>query len=359
MALVFEILLGVAILASFYVAYMSAKSWQVYQVVLVAFIFLASVGFFYLAARTMATHNAWRSLANRQQRELDDTVRQISETADGGPVDEKGQPNPLGARQLKEQLYKLAIDRGGVLYDVVVDGVKDGAVQLTMKSPEHGLVPKTVLFAFDQAPFEEGGRYQGEFRVVSVGENSPNVQVAPNLPTEAQLQRLATVKGPWTLYTTMPIDNSELFASLDDAARQAVLPKDSLQEYANPQRKLRDYEYLFHENFVQRSLLNDSISELNSNIARITADTKQTNDEVAYRETEKANLATDLAKFQYEQKAIATYRQSLEQLYGQVRDLLKTRYADNNRMAAELTAAQTKAAQEIDARSGPAGPAAN
>ena len=62
MDLILPIVLGVLILASFFVAYMSAKTWQVYQVVLVVFIFLGTVAFFYLGARTLATHKAWGEL---------------------------------------------------------------------------------------------------------------------------------------------------------------------------------------------------------------------------------------------------------------------------------------------------------
>ncbi len=360
MALALEIVLGLAILGSFYVAYMSAKVWPVYQAILVAMVFLGSVVFMYLAARTLATHNAWRTLAKRQQAELETVEQQRRELVDGGKMDEKGQPNPLGIRQLKEELYKRAVDRGGALFDVTVEGVKDGVVQLVLKSPEHGLVPKMVLFAFDQTPFEEGGRYQGEFKVVSVGEGTPNVQVAPNLPlTEAQAQRLAAAKGPWTLYTTMPVDDAALFATVDDATRQALLPKSSLQEYAKGDRKLRDYEYLFHENFVQRTKLTDSIAELTSNIDRMTADTKQTDEEAAYRTTEKGSLQVDLEKFEQERKAIAAYRQALEKLFGQTRDALRARFAANRQMDSELTASQLKAAREIDARGEKAAAAAN
>jgi hypothetical protein len=354
MALVFEILLGVVILASFYVAYMSAKAWPVYQAILVAFIFLGTVTFFYLAARTLATHNAWGAAAKRMQNELESVEKQTAELNRGGPVDDKGQPNPRGIVQLREDLYKLAVDRGGALFDVEVEGVKDGTVQLAFKAAGHGLVPKTVLFAFDQTPFEEGGRYQGEFKVDSVSEDGTKVQVSPNLPlNEAQTQRLAAAKGPWTLYTTMPIDDGALFAGIDEPTRRALVPPASLQEYASADRKLRDYEYLFHEDFVQRSMLADGISELNSNIQRTTADAKQTDEDAAYRATEKGNLQADLEKFRFESKAITQYRQTLETVFQQARESLRTRFAENKRMAAQLTAAQLKAAREIDQRTAP------
>jgi hypothetical protein len=354
MALVLEILLGVAVLASFYVAYMSAKTWQVYQVVLIVFVFLSAVVFFNMAALTLATHRAWRTAVKQRESELASVTKQIQEIQGDGPVD-ANVPAPKGIRQLKQELQKLATDRGGVFYDVAVAGVKEGVADLTLKSPEHGLVPGSVLFAFDQAKAEEGGRYQGEFKVVAVGEGekAATVQLTPNLPlTEAQMQRLAASKGPWTLYTTMPIDDAAVFANLDEKTKTALLPPASLSEYAAPDRKLRDYELLFHENYVQRSLLSDGISKVTTNIDRTTADVKEATEEIAYREMEKTSLQADLEKFQYERTQIAAYQKTLEKLFAELRDSLKSTFAKNKQWAAELTAAQWKGAEAINELTG-------
>jgi hypothetical protein len=353
MALAFEIVLGVLILASFFVAYMSSRTWPIYQVILAEFVFLAAIAFMYLGARTLATHNSWRKLVKDRDAQLADLERQIKETREGGPVDPtSGKATPPGVRQLRDQLHRLAIDRGGVMYDVAVDGVKDGSVQLTLKTPDHGLVANTVLFAFDQGNLDEGGRYRGEFKVTTAAENSPAIQVVPNLPlSEAQAKALAATKGPWTLYTTMPIDDAGLFAAMDEATRTALVPKDHLAEYAKADRTLRDYEQFFHASFVQRSLLADGIAKLASNIARTESDVKEATGEIAYRQTEMANLQGDLEKFQHEQQAIATYSQTLSRQYEQLRESLKATFVSARGRAAELTTEQLRAAAEIDQRS--------
>ena len=396
MALVLEIVLGLMILASFFVAYMSTRTWPIYQVVLVEFIFLGSVTFFYLGARTLATHKAWRTVVQTYEKQLETVEKQTQDMREG-ISDPSGQVTTKGIRQLKDQLAKLAMDRGGVFYDVAVEGVKDGVVQLTFKSPNHGLAPNSVLFAFDQARFRDGGRYQGEFKVASVAEDSPAVQLAPNLPlTESQTQRLAAAKGQWTLYSTMPIDDLTVDTSISDppapakkapaaagepGAEQAAGNEPAAEPVAaaeppapaeppavaepgaaaaNPpaaflaNRPLRDYEFFFHENYVQRSLLVDTISQLTSNIDRMAAALKHATDEIGYRTTENANLAGDLEKFQSEQKAIATYRRSLERMYAELRESLKATYVANKQAAADLTASQLKAAQEINDRAGAA-----
>ena len=350
MALVLEILLGAMILASFFVAYMSAKTWRIDQVVLLVFVFLAAVAFFYLGARTLATHRGWGQVIAQKQSELDALENQAKQLDEGGGQDASGKPLK-GIRVLRQDLEKMAVERGGVLYDVEVTGVKEGVVQLTFKTNDHGLVPNTVLFVFDQTPVAEGGRYRGEFKVVALVPDSPTVQVAPNLPlTPAEMQQLAGVKGPWTLYATMPIDDPATFASLDDQARAALLPKSSVAEFAKADRELRDYEGFFHESYVQRTLLADIIDKTTANIKRTEDDTKLANDEIAFRQGEKTDLQSDLSRFQGELKTIAGYQGTLGKVYQEVRESLKATFLAAKQRATELTVLQGKAAEEINQR---------
>jgi hypothetical protein len=351
MELLVPILLGVIILASFFIAYLSAQSWPVYQVVLVVFVLLGGVVFFYLGARTLATHKSWGEKVALLEKQIQEEEQKRLELV-GGDQNLTGQFQPGVIPKLQRELEVLVSDRGGALYDVPVESVKDGTAQLTFKGPDHGLVPNSVVFVFDQVAPAEGGRYLGEFKVVTAAENSPAVQIAPNLPlTAAQAKRLATSKGPWTLYSTMPIDDAELFAGMDEATRGALVPKESLAEYANKERKLRDYETFFRENYVQRSLINDAIEKTTSNVQRTEAAVEETKREIAYRTTEKGSLQADLEKFQLESREIATYRKTLEGMLTSVRGKLKATYLENRAKAAELTNWQLKAAEEIDRRS--------
>ena len=79
MDLIFPIVLGALVLASFFIAYMSSKTWQVYQAVLVVFIFLGTVAFFILGARTLATHKSWGELVRRTEQEIQTNEQQILE----------------------------------------------------------------------------------------------------------------------------------------------------------------------------------------------------------------------------------------------------------------------------------------
>jgi hypothetical protein len=189
--------------------------------------------------------------------------------------------------------------------------------------------------------------------VVEATADNPSVKIEPNLPlTESQLKRLETsIPGALVLYTTMPPDNALVFSRLEPAARQALLPPSVVEEYAKADRPLRDYHAYFHENYVQRGLLSDTIAQTTSNVQRMEAATAETNKESTFREGEKVALQGDLAKFQGEVKAIAAYETSLKQLLAQVATQLKATYLENRRAAESLTKAQLEAVEEINRQS--------
>lgn len=384
-------ILALAIVASLVAAYMSARTWPVYQAVLVAFVFLGLVAFFYLGARTLATHKAWRELVRNQKNELANLESQSLPLRGG--FSPQGEAVQGEIPQLKHRLALLSRARGGVYENASADSLANDVVQLTLKPPRvqvpdedaagepepdaeppaaetppgaaappageqpsapfvHGLVKDTALFAFDQKPVSDGGRYLGEFKVVEAAENSPVVKIAPNFPlTPEQRKRVETaVKGTWTLYTTMPADDATVFTSLDDARRQALLPPQSVQEFAKPDRALRDYQLFFRENYVQQSLLRDTIAKTTTNIERTVSATNEAMAEAKYREGEMSNLQADLEKFRLEVQAVTAYRKSLEQFLTDVRAKLKATYVANRQAATTLTRAQLDAEAEINQR---------
>lgn len=410
-------ILVIGIVASIAVAFLSARTWPIYQVVLVVFVFLGAVVFFYLGARTLATHKAWRDLVRQRESELAQLESQTVPLVGG--VDAQGHSVPGTIPQLQHELAMMASARGGVYYNVKANRIADGVVYVTLTpqgppppAPEagmpgqpipeqpipeqpipeqpipeqpipeqpvpgepvpeqpvgeqpaageaaekeafaHGLDVNSVVYAFDQKPVSEGGWYLGEFKVKAASKGSPDVQLTPNLPlTEAQTKRLdAAVAGTWTLYTTMPVDDPAVFATLDDAARQGLLPADRVDEYAQLDRSLRDYQAFFHENYVQRSLLSDAISKTTTNIERTNAATGEVKNEIGYRETEKTNLTTDLERFQSEVNAIASYQKSVEGELTKVRAARREAYIENRRSALAIERDQFEDAAEIDRRS--------
>jgi hypothetical protein len=404
------VLLGILVIglfASIYVAVMSSKTWPIYQTVLVVFVFIAAMVFFYFGARTLKTHQAWRQLYKNNLAQAEQLEAQILPLTGG--VDPQGHSVAGDIPRLEQELSQAVRARGGgVFYNVKATGLADGVLSVTLapagslppvekpaaapgeagaegaevdvaadqppaETPPaegapaegqpaaaageasaiaHGLVPGSIVFAFEQKSAQAGGRYLGEFKVTEGAGDNPNLKLAANLPlTDAQAKRLeAAANETLVLYTTMPPDDAQIFAAMDPAKRAEMLPPSLAEEYASADRPLHDFLTFFHEDYVQRGLISDTISQTTSNIQRIEAATAEVAKEATFRETEKTNLAAELTGFERETEAIAAYRKSLEDLLAQTRTQLKATYVENRNAAATLTRAQLEAADEINRR---------
>jgi hypothetical protein len=148
----------------------------------------------------------------------------------------------------------------------------------------------------------------------------------------------------------MPIDNAELFAGMDEAERQKMLPKASLKEFASKKRTLRDYEYLFHENLLECELIDDAMVKTQTDLDRTLAADKKAQEEIAYRKSEKADLTADLEKFRYEKQVVTKYAQALQAKAKSLHDALNAALANTARDAQQLNLLQLKAAEEINRR---------
>ena len=354
MGTLLEIFLLLVILSSFFLAYISAKSWRVYMVVLAEFVFLASVVFMYMAVRTLKTHRSWREAEIAWRMAVEKAEKQNQELETG--KEEQNRLVEEGIEQLKAELHQLVNDRGLVWFHVTPEKITDaGVCQVTIETPDpHEIVPKTVLFVFDETAVEpsgNGGHFLGEFRVTKAQAKNKTIEIEPNLPlTDEQRQRLKKAKGQWALYGMMPIDNAELFAGMDDAERQKLIPKASLKEFASKKRTLRDYEFYFHEYVIDREMVNDAMVKTQTDIDRAVAAEKKAQEEIAYRKSEKADLASDLEKFRYERTVVTKYAQALQEKAKALRVELTAALAATARDAAQYRQLQLKAAEEINRR---------
>jgi septal ring factor EnvC (AmiA/AmiB activator) len=353
MGSILQIAVLLAVLAALVLAFLSHKTMRIYNIVLMVLVFFATLCYAYLAARTLKTHESWMTAAKAKEAELAALEKKNDELAQG--VSDKTQPAVPGVRQLRLELHRIAIDRGGVWYEVAPEKIKadTGVVTVSIDAPEpHGLAEKMVVFVFD------ANQYLGEFQVAKAAAKSKSVDLAPNLPLDAaDLKRLSTSRAPWTMYQMMPLDDAKLIAKLSEDERQTLfrnVPKsqlsDLLTEYADPNRPLRNYQLIFHHNNQQLSLLQDDIGQINENIARTKAASAKVEEEIAYLEGEKVALQSDLKNFQREQAAIGDYAAKLQQQLGTVRNQLRAVYASTKKSAEELTALQLQAAEEINRR---------
>src|SRR5580704_2156716 len=158
MSTVVEIFVLLLILASFFLAYMGSKTWRIYQVILAWMCFAAALTFVYLAARTLKTHQSWRSAALAWEKAVNEVQTENTRLQEG---EESGaEIVEPGIDQLTTELHRAVLDRGTVWFGVKVDRLdpQTGKGELTIENPQpHDVVANMVLFVFEQQAVAQGG----------------------------------------------------------------------------------------------------------------------------------------------------------------------------------------------------------
>ena len=190
---------------------------SIWNKILVGLIAVASLGFFYLAARTLKTHTYWygkaaaaeaRDRATQGRQQAAHGRRREGRQAGGaghppaprGLVQAAGGPPP-GVVQLPGQGHSLGPRRG--------DGRDHGDHRQGL-SPTAS--PKRTCSTLSTTPtVRQKGRYLGEFVVTSVADKQVTLAPAVKL-NPREIDNLAAAKGTWTLYEVMPQDSHDIFA---------------------------------------------------------------------------------------------------------------------------------------------------
>ena len=207
---------------------------SIWNKVLIGLIIVASLGFFYMALRTLKTHQHWRESAQRHEDKIEQVQEDSRQLIEGAGEGEGYQP---GIDHLRLELNKLLVDRGRVWTDC-----KPQAGQQTQQTglvsvatDPRGIAPKTVLYVFEGTDVRQGGRYLGEFKVGKVDEANKLLELQPSMKmTPAELQRLAAStagNATWILYEVMPADGHQAFAHVDKEGLKKLFPAQTVEEY--------------------------------------------------------------------------------------------------------------------------------
>ncbi len=341
---------------------------SIWNKILIGFIFLGSAAFFYMAARTLKTHEHWRVSVRQHEEKVAEVLAENIELVDGG----EGEEARLGIDRTRLELHKLMIDRGRVWYNCEPGQVDaaTGALSLTTDLPDpHQITEKAVLAIVEESDFEGGGRYLGQFKVTEVAEKQLGMEPTMKMTPKA-LKRLSGSGGPWTLYEIMPVDNHETFAELDEEERRALLPETSVADYMKdgqpaeaddpPERlakdgktylrMLRDYEVLFRQYHRQRSIMIDLIEATRRDGQYIAAALADAKEQVQFRQKEIALLKTDLAEISRERDAVAAHHKILKEKLATLNESVALAMKTNSAMAGEIAKIQLEASRIIDER---------
>ncbi len=352
---------------------------SIWNKVLVGVIALASVFLFYMAANARKAELAWSDSARQHEKRIGQLNEQNRELLAGTDTEP-------GIRQLQVDLHKLLVDRRRVWPGCDPTSRKRGedTAEITVTinqtdakgQPNHGIANGTVLYAFEELNVKnkgeilgdfDVGQYLGEFAVTNT--NGKLVHLVPTCKLNTrEVDRLVKAKRPWVLYELLPRDSHEIFASLSDEQKKALLPVESLKDYLkdgkpaerdDPKecvvngkyvRPLFDYGIMFNDEYEKRMLLADTIVALQQDKqlvmdaldeARTQADLCAKDIAATKKEREKAERDRDV---------VAAHLKNLEKNLGDMEAWIARLTELNQAMAGRIAKLQLEAAQRIDRR---------
>jgi hypothetical protein len=388
------------ILASFVVAFFSARTWHWAYVVVVEAFILATAGFFILAAETLRINAVQRKEVANLQDQLDKFVAKNDALRSGtndtniiGQLQnqEPALKAPEGAEsipslaQVEHELLMATRLRGHVWRKVAAaTGVnpQTGAITIAPTPPGVKAEPGMLVFVFEDPPAAADGsqknaQYLGEFAVARVTPQQTTLQPVLGLD-DFERRRLSASRVPWVIYETMPIDQHEIFASKSDQELKAKLPAKSVNEYlrdgkpATPDddplrvvgydadnnrlppadiakavkkvysRRLRDYASEFDEKSRRRINLIADIDSVSKDIARLTSAQEVAKNLQTFREDERKKLTADLAGVTKEQQAVEQHLTQLNQQLARLRALTTELSRQNDQLAKQLAERQLR-----------------
>ncbi len=368
---------------------------SIWNKVLLGLIFVTSLVFMYMAARTLKTHETWRVAATKQEDRLEQINKEIKETLDA--VSEQNVIVEMGIEQLRQELFAILIDRGRVWNNCEPEKIvaETGEVRVKTDFPDednlpgrHGIHEKTILHVFEEgnvdAPLNEGGgRYLGEFRVTEVADGM--VGMEPSMKMEKrELDRLAGSQGPWSLYEILPHDSHKVLRQMDKDYLRRVLPETVVNEYlfdGEPMTKakveelglegkvvnekgdevadgeegifvrdLRDYGIVFNVFHRDRTLWYDERDSADRDRQYTVDAAADAAKQVAFRTTEVADLKNELARFQRESAAVVAHEEVIKGKLAELGQSATELVANNRTIASQIAQVQMEAQRRIDER---------
>lgn len=365
---------------------------SIWSKVLIGLIAVVAIAFFYLAARTLKTHQAWHGEVAKYE-------QAIADAAQLKPQLLNGTSEAPGIRPLTTELHALLVDRGRVWRDAMPGQVnpETGEVTITFSAPpatpiddkavfyifDHPAGPPAAAEAIDAALAPEGpvegapaenvpppavevGTYLGQFKVAGIGESGIALQPTTKL-TPTALKRLIENKGPWLLAEVLRADRHDIFDP-DNPAHMAMLPDSTRREYekdgkeAEPNdppeqvvdgkyvRKLRDYDVWLREDERLRTIEIDQLEAAKKDLQYITAAHQDALVQEQSRRDEITALENELAKYTRERDAVVAHEQAVAAKLAEVQASIDRLFAENKRLAAELAEIQTRQPEPSAAR---------
>lgn len=343
---------------------------SIWNKVLLGFIIFLSLPFFYLAARTLKTHQAWRSTTQAYEKALQETLDEQQALREGI---QEGEQVKAGLRQVKAELYKAMLGRGRVWTKAALEGRPtaqgpDGSfeVLVTLDTPDHQISDKTVLYVFEEKLPLDGGRYLGEFKVDGVADKQIKLKPTRKMDKE-EYDRVAGSASSWCIYERMPDDSHDLFAGMTEE-ESSVLPEALLTEigkHGKPAaagdppdcvkdgkyvRPLLDFERAFSAQHVRRSELTDLNHAAKRDLETVKTALALAEAQQKVHEKDVADTKQDLAVMESERDAAKAHLAEVEKELADKEKSIQQMIAQIQTMVGEIARIQLEATRKINER---------
>lgn len=372
---------------------------SIWNKVLLGFVFILSLGFFYMAARTLKTHQVWRESVQKHQEAIqkaleqagippDDISREMAWLAAAGsispygetireyvsqmPLDQQGQQKSL--RALEAQLERELFMRGRVWRGVQPakpptspdqEGDFELMVQLPMEA--HQITAQMILYLFEDKPAQEKGRYLGQFKVSGVGGNQLTLKPAKKMDQE-EYNRVVKSQGPWVLYERLPMDRYGLFEGLSEQELRAMMPEAACREIlkhgklADPddppecvvdgkyQRPLVDFTVALDAAHRERSELVDRLKAAQRDLETIQQALASAKEQQKIYAQQKAEAQQALAQMEAQRDVAAAYLKEVEEALAARQTAIQQTVQQIQHYSREIARIQAEVRQKIDQR---------
>ncbi len=394
--LIFQILLGLVVVATLVLAYLATRRWHWAQVTIVVLLVFCSIGYAVLASKIFAKRAASQARAERAGKELEETKTLLLAL-------DTGTKNPsviarLAANDLrvpedadtlasevdKRHELQLKTRLRGRSWSGGEPSVDRAQGQIAVRFPDQanlGIAPGSVLFAFEEGDPSDGAEYVGEFRAIGAAQGV--VTLEPVFPPEAQpeserdkreLARIMRGRGPWVLYESMPVDTHDVFAGVPAEQIKTWFSESVADEYIRDggeltnddplerregynadggvvgpfdykddtkfrySRQLRDYAFLFHEAQTHKVEMLARLDAAQTDGARLARALEVAKKSVAYRTAEAAKLKSDLGLLKADLAAITKIHDQVQTQLTNAKQLFQKTLAENDRLVERLFA---------------------
>ena len=151
---------------------------SIWNKILLGLIIACLLVFFYMSARMLKTQKNWSVRAQQYAKKIEEFTKRRQNHRRRREVGGQFQP---GIEQVRAELNKLTVDRQRVWYKCdpqvsVNRQTHTATIKVTIDQPNpSGIANKSILYAFEDVPAAQQGRYLGEFKVTAVADKEDHL----------------------------------------------------------------------------------------------------------------------------------------------------------------------------------------